>query len=231
MTDTPVPTGLAGLVAEAKDVEQKIEALLTPAPASAPAAPNASSPSTAPAETPSSPPPSPSSTATAPAVAPEPIPPTPVVAESAASPTANVSSMVISDEPIAAPPDAVPVPAAPSPPVQSSALDAAAQAEQARVRQLENEKNAFYQAVLAARHQGIPPAVVTQPVPARIASQTELEKAAGAAAVAAHAAAQGRRIVPATALPTDGTMTPVFRPGDYVPDQKRGQGNVASTSV
>ena len=42
MTDTPVPTGLAGLVAEAKDVEQKIEALLTPAPASAPAAPNAS---------------------------------------------------------------------------------------------------------------------------------------------------------------------------------------------
>ena len=121
------------------------------------------------------------------------------------------------------------MPAAPSPPVQSSALDAAAQAEQARVRQLENEKNAFYQAVLAARHQGIPPAVVTQPVPARIASQTELEKAAGAAAVAAHAAAQGRRIVPATALPTDGTMTPVFRPGDFVPNQRKGQGNVSGT--
>jgi hypothetical protein len=213
MTDTPVPTGLAGLAVARSVGEQKIEALLTPA------------------ATPLSPPPSPSSTAAAPAAAPVPIPPTPPVVESVAPPTPTASTMVISDEPIAAPPDAVPVPAAPAAPIQSSALDAAAQAEQARVRQLENEKNAFYQAVLAARHQGIPPAIVTQPVPERIASQTELEKAAGAAAVAAHAAAQGRRIIPATALPTDGTMTPVFRPGDFVPDQKRGQGNVTNTTL
>ncbi len=155
-----------------------------------------------------------------PAPIPPPIPPV------VPTPTA----MVISNDPIPVPADAVPVPAASKAPIQSSALDAAAAQEQARITQLENEKNAFYQAVLAARKQGVPPAIVTQPVPERIRAQTELEQAAGAAAVAAHAAAQGRRIIPASPT-TEGTTTPVFRPADYVPDQRKGQGNVTSTTL
>jgi hypothetical protein len=226
MTDTPVPTGLAGLVAEAKDVETKLEALLTPAPVTVAQSAPLSSPSpAAPASSPSI------STDPAPAAVPASIPPTPVAVESAASPPSAASSMVISDVPIAAPPDAIPVPAAPAAPIQSSALDAAAAKEQARVTQLENEKNAFYKAVLEARQQNVPAAIVVPPIPERILAQTELEKAAGAAAVAAHAAAQGRRIIAATALPTDGTMTPVFRPADFVPDQKKGQGNVSGTPL
>ena len=146
-------------------------------------------------------------------------------------PSSTASAMVISNEPIPAPPDAVPVPAAPSPPIVSSALDAAAAKEQARITQLENEKNAFYQAILAARKQGIPPALITQPVPEHIKTQTQQEMAAGAAQVAKNAEAQGRRIIAPTALPTDGTMTPVFRPPEYVPDQRKGQGNVSGTPL
>jgi hypothetical protein len=265
MTDTPITTGLASLVAEAKDVETKLEALLTPTPVSA--APSASLSSPPPVEPVLSPsqlgalqgtalptitgtdpgppvppgtplppnivtdpgPPVLSQTAPAPAAAPAATSLTPAAVASAENQTLAASSMVISNEPIAAPPDAIPVPAAPAAPIQSSALDAAAAIEQARITKLENEKNAFYQAVLDARKQGIPPAIVTPPIPERIRTQTELEKAAGAAAVAVHAAAQGRRIIQATALPTDGTMTPVFRPDDFVPDQRKGQGNVTST--
>lgn len=146
-------------------------------------------------------------------------------------PSSTASAMVISNEPIPAPPDAIPVPAAPSAPIKSSALDAAAAKEQARITQLENEKNAFYQAILAARKQGIPPALITQPVPEHIKTQTQQEMAAGAAQVAKNAEAQGRRIIVPTALPTDGTMTPVFRPPEYVPDQRKGQGNVSGTPL
>ena len=211
MTDTPVSTGLAGLVVEVKDVEAKLAALESaPIPALAPQTENAQGPVPVP--------PTPSPT---PASAP------PVVV--AAPPVA--AQMVISDEPIAAPPDAVPVPAASAVAIHSPALDALAAKEQARITQLENEKNAFYQAVLKAREQGIPPKIITQPVPPQIAEQTRLEMEAGRAAVAKAAEAQGRRIIVPPGVSTEPTMTPVFRPGDYVPDQKKGQGNVSGTSL
>lgn len=162
---------------------------------------------------------------TTPSPTPASAPPVAVAVPSAAA------SMVISDEPIPTPPDAVPVPPAPSPSIQSPALDAAAAKEQARITLLENEKNAFYMAILAARKQGLPPALVTQPVAPHIVNQTQQEMAAGAAQVAKNAEAQGRRIITPTALPTDGTMTPVFRPPEYVPDQRKGQGNVSGTPL
>jgi hypothetical protein len=203
MTDTPVSTGLAAVAAEVKDVEAKLAALES-APSPAPATPSAPSPAPTPAPTVAAP------TTPAPAVA---------------------QTMIISNEPIPTPPDAVPVPPVVTAPIHSPALDAAAAAEQARQTKLENEKNAFYQAILKARTQGVPPPIVAQPVAPHIVTQTELEKAAGAAAVAKAAEAQGRRIIPPTALPTDGTMTPVFRPPEYVPDQRKGQGNVSGTPL
>ena len=154
--------------------------------------------------------------------------------EALVTPSAPVASvapaMVISNEPIPVPADAVPLPAAaPTAPIQSPALDALAK-EEARVAALEAEKQAFYKRIADARAAGIPAPIITQPVPPRIMAQTQAEMAAGAAQVAKHAAEMGKRIIPVT-LPTDGTMTPVFRPGDYVPDQKKGQGNVTSTPL
>lgn len=89
-------------------------------------------------------------------------------------------------------------------------------------------KRAFYEK-LSARQE--PPKVyVPPPVPERIAETTRLEMEAGRRRVAEFEAQKASRPQPAP-HPSEGTNTAVFRPNDYVPDQKKGQGNVASASA
>ena len=203
-----VQTGLSGLVAEVKDVEAKLAAL-------------AAAPPPAPAQ----PPEAPAEPITPPIPVPNPVP----------VPDAPHPAMVISDEPIPVPADAVPVPtAAPTEPIVSPALDAAVVKEAARVAQLEADKQGFYDRIRAARESGKPAPVVTQPVPERIRQQTLEEMEAGRVQVAKNAA---QRAIPPMAtfvakrpgLEIPGSMSPVHRPNDYIPDQKKGQGNVTNT--
>lgn len=201
MTDqTPQSTGLAGLVAEAKDVETKLEALFVHPPASVPAAPSAISSSPPPAET---------------ALSPLPITGTPPLPQAPNAPPAPV---------VVAPP-------ASTDPISSPALNDAVTKENARIADLEAQKQAFYDRIRAAHAAGLPVAPTVQPMPERIRLQTEAEMAAGAAAVAKHAEAQGQRIIVAPSPVIEGNMTPVFRPADYVPNQKKGQGNVTATNL
>lgn len=81
------------------------------------------------------------------------------------------------------------------------------------------------------------PIHVPSPLPERIAAQTQAEMAAGQKlnehfANLQHTAPK-RKIIhnPKLGLRTEGTSTPVFRPADYVPDQKKGQGNVGARPV
>jgi hypothetical protein len=222
-----VSTGLAGLVAEAKDVEAKLEAMVA-APTPVLAVPPTPILVPIPDTPPVTPPPVPPPTVTAPTT------PPPVTTAAPSPASATIPAMVISDEPIPVPADAVPIPAvAPAAPIQSPQLAALAK-EEARVADLEAQKQAFYQRVRDAKQAGLPKALVPQPIPERILAQTQAEMAAGAAAVAAHAEAQGRRIIPVqVARPgiVEPTTSPVFRPDNYVPDQKKGQGNVTSTPL
>jgi hypothetical protein len=61
--------------------------------------------------------------------------------------------------------------------------------------------------------------------------QTRLEMEAGRAAVAKHAAAQAHRPAPVRNDPREGNTTTVFRPDDYVPDPRKGQGLVPHISA
>ena len=92
----------------------------------------------------------------------------------------------------------------------------------------DNLKRDFLQRVAAARAPEIKP--YTPPaVPPRIAEQTRLEMEAGRQRVAEFAEQQASR--PRPAPQQDGSMTPVFRPEDYVPNQKKGEGLIASASA
>lgn len=94
---------------------------------------------------------------------------------------------------------------------------------------LEKQKQDFVERVYAAREseQVIPK---TQPVPERIASQTAAEMAAGAKMNAHHEGLKAVRAAQPTKAPDKnaGTMTPVFRPNDFVPDPKKGTGQVGA---
>jgi hypothetical protein len=92
----------------------------------------------------------------------------------------------------------------------------------------DNMKREFMQAVLRARNPEVkeyaPPAV-----PPRIAQQTLDEQAAGRERVAHFVELEKSR--PKRPVEANGTMTPVFRPSDFVPDQKKGEGLLASNSA
>lgn len=89
-------------------------------------------------------------------------------------------------------------------------------------------KRTFMERVAVARAP-LTTAYVPPPVPSQIAAQTLLEMQAGADRVAQFA--EQERLRPRPKPPEDGNTTAVFRPEDYVPDQKKGQGNLASNSA
>ena len=102
-------------------------------------------------------------------------------------------------------------------------------AEYARLAGLEAEKKAFVEKVMEARTPEAKP-VVTQPVAPAILKQTQLEIEAGKRANAHYA--EFHKANPQPKGPVDSTKTTsVFRPADYVPDPKKGQGNVEARPV
>ena len=132
-------------------------------------------------------------------------------------------SMEISDE---APKDWVDTPAEPMP------ENARQRFEREAHEAAEAKKKKFYDAVMNARKPETKP-IVKQPVAPAVTKQTELEIAAGRAAVAKH---EAQRTL-AARLPKKGVETPapnnipVFRPRDYVPDPKKGTGQVVVTGL
>lgn len=94
----------------------------------------------------------------------------------------------------------------------------------------DDTKRDFTLKVLAARAKQDQPEAAPPPLAPRIADQTNAEIAAGQKMNAHHAALAVHRPVHVP-HPTEGRSTAVFRPGDYVPDQKKGQGNIQARNL
>jgi hypothetical protein len=88
-----------------------------------------------------------------------------------------------------------------------------------RIAENDNTKRDFVLKVMAARKKNAEPPPAPPPVAPQIAEQTRLEIEAGRKMNAHHAALAVRRPPPAP-VKDDA----VFRPGDWVPDQLKGQG-------
>lgn len=142
--------------------------------------------------------------------------------------TQKTKPMALADAPTQAPADPAQTADVPAAPIQSGALDRMAMDEY-RAAHSENMKRDFVTGVMAARN------VVEKPytppaVPERIAESTRLEMAAGAKRVAEFEQIEAQR--PKRPVdPSNGTMTPVFRPADYVPDPKKNQGQTNARPV
>lgn len=92
----------------------------------------------------------------------------------------------------------------------------------------EREKMEFYEKIMAAR---TPPPEAPKPPPPvapRITEQTAAEMAAGAEQVARHA--HQRLVNPPPPREDDTRTTRVFAPEDYVPDPRKGQGIIPTTT-
>ena len=94
----------------------------------------------------------------------------------------------------------------------------------------EASKKAFLEKVMEARRKAAAPPPPTQPVPPAVLAQTQAEIAEGKRMQAIHAERAGQRVAPPHD-PREGNSVAVFRPGDYVPDQKKGQGNTNARPV
>lgn len=88
----------------------------------------------------------------------------------------------------------------------------------------QNDKQNFLRAIQEANKPPPEPQQFAGPVPLRVAEQTKAEQAAGAALVARQAEIDGQRPPRPKDPYFQGTNTEVFRPGSFVPDQKKGQG-------
>jgi len=112
-------------------------------------------------------------------------------------------------------------------PLLTEAQMLALQAEASR----DDTKRDFTLKVLAARAKKEDEPAPPPPLAPRVVDQTNAEILEGRRLNAHHAALQARRpsVPPPTAA--DGKTVAVFRPGDYVPDQKKGQGNVRAQNL
>lgn len=109
-------------------------------------------------------------------------------------------------------------------------IDAASMEKLQAEAKRDDVKRDFTLKILEARKPKPEPQVEPPPLAPRVVEQTNAELAAGRAMVAKNEElAAARR--PRVPEPTDGKVTPVFRPGDYVPDQKKGQGNVQARTL
>lgn len=155
--------------------------------------------------------------APAPEALPEPVQAT--VQESAPAEPAPSTDPIKFDEPISAadltagvgnnPEDAVPL------------ITAAQLEELQKAAARDDMKRDFTLKVLAARQQQVPVEHPAPPLAPRIAAQTNAEIAAGQKMNEHHAALQKHRPPPDY---TNEKHQEVFRPEDWVPDQKKGQG-------
>jgi hypothetical protein len=95
----------------------------------------------------------------------------------------------------------------------------------------EDMKRDFALKIMKANEPVPEPVQMAGPVPARVMEQTKAEMAAGAAQVAKHAAAEAGRPPRPKDPYNEGRNEAVFRPSDYVPDHKKGQGNVQARTL
>jgi hypothetical protein len=93
----------------------------------------------------------------------------------------------------------------------------------------ENQKKDFHDKVMDARRPKPEPVFNPPALAPRMVEQLNAELAAGAAQVAKHAAHQAKHGTPPQ-LP-EPNVKPVFRPGDYVPDPKKGQGRIVAQTL
>lgn len=154
--------------------------------------------------------------------------PEPTVAESAASEPAPETQAETQAEPQPSDPPAE-APPSPAPPIEVAGLSAMADAELRGEATRENIARDFNNKVMAARAKRDAPEPAPQPVPDRIADQTKAEQEAGAAQVRRNEEHRAQHGGPRPNV--EGTTTAVFRPQDYVPDQKKGQGYVNSRNI
>jgi hypothetical protein len=98
-----------------------------------------------------------------------------------------------------------------------------------------NREHDFVKAILKAREPPPVPEHTPPQVPPAIVEQTRLEMEAGRKRMMEFA---GEEVARQEAHErhkrdkwADKESTPVFRPDDYVPDQKKGQGNITATSA
>jgi hypothetical protein len=95
----------------------------------------------------------------------------------------------------------------------------------------ENDKADFMKRLITARQAPAPVLNLEKPqMSERVMEQTNAELAAGAALVEKHAAQQANR-APHPVDKGEGNTVSVFRPADYIPDQKKGQGNVVARTL
>lgn len=94
----------------------------------------------------------------------------------------------------------------------------------------DNIKKDFFDKVHAARVKEHQEPAAPPPIAPRIVDQTNAELQAGAALVAKNEELRVRRSPPVPDN-TEGKNTAVFRPGDYVPNQRKGQGNVQGRNL
>jgi len=98
-----------------------------------------------------------------------------------------------------------------------------------------NREHDFVQAITAARRPPEKPTYVPPPVPPAVAEQTRLEMEAGRKRVMEFAAQEIERQEAHERHKRDkwadkGSVE-VFRPPEYVPDQRKGEGNIKATEV
>ncbi|MDE2105809.1 MAG: hypothetical protein KGL39_51775 [Patescibacteria group bacterium] len=91
----------------------------------------------------------------------------------------------------------------------------------------DRKKREFHEKVMAARHPPQAAPYMPPPPPPRLRAQIDAELEAGRQAVAHHEKLKVQRQPPAAEKPQE----TVFRPADYVPDQRKGQGNLRSRTL
>jgi len=91
----------------------------------------------------------------------------------------------------------------------------------------ENAKVEFAKKIVAARAPKDVPPAPPPPMAPRMVEQTNAEILAGQQAVARHAEHYAKH----RPAPVQENTKAVFRPGDYVPDQQKGQGYVQARSI
>jgi hypothetical protein len=122
--------------------------------------------------------------------------------------------------------------------LEQRAFDPTRSKEEAKVydeAMAQNREHEFIGAIMEARKPQEVKEYTPPQVSAAIAEQTRLEMAAGAKRVAEFAAQEAERQAVHERNKrdkwADKESVPVFRPDDYVPDQKKGQGNITATSA
>ena len=99
----------------------------------------------------------------------------------------------------------------------------------------DNRRRDFTLAIVEARTPPPEPEQVKQPIPKALAEQTRLEMEAGAKRVAEFAANERERQDAMERHKRDKWQArnneEIFRPGEYVPDQKKNQGHVGGQSA